>query len=160
MKNFKNIFLQNQKADDCNLVYSIGCWSTNNISNDDLGLTLTFFMTGSNLFPNASAWVKAYTALSANVFPSCSNSTYPQHSGERYKTNGPLVCCKYDFCFQIKEAKGSIDAHIHFWLGKETSQVRESAHPSSLFLLNSVSSQSACGKSSFVRKPEVHPNFF
>ena len=39
-------------------------------SYDDPGLTLTIFMTGSNLFPNASAWVKAYTALSANVFPS------------------------------------------------------------------------------------------
>ena len=36
----------------------------------DPGLTLTIFTTGSNLFPNASAWVTAYTALSANVFPS------------------------------------------------------------------------------------------
>ena len=35
----------------------------------DPGLTLTMFMTGSNLFPNVFAWVKAYTALSANVFP-------------------------------------------------------------------------------------------
>ena len=34
-------------------------------------------MTGSDLFPNASAWVKAYTALSALV---CSNSAYPLHS--------------------------------------------------------------------------------
>ena len=24
-------------------------------------------------------------------FQVCSNSTYPQYSGERYKTNGPLV---------------------------------------------------------------------
>ena len=38
-------------------------------SYDDPGLTLTIFMTGSNLFTNASAWVKAYTALSGNVFP-------------------------------------------------------------------------------------------
>ena len=36
----------------------------------DPGLTLTIFMTASNLFLNASAWVKAYIALSANVFPS------------------------------------------------------------------------------------------
>ena len=57
-------------------------------SNADPGLTLTVFMTGSTLFPNASAWVKAYTALNANVFPS---SAYPQHSGERYRTSGPLV---------------------------------------------------------------------
>ena len=53
-----------------NLVYNIRYSSTTNISYDDLGLTLTTFMTGSNLFLNASAWVKAYTALSANVFPS------------------------------------------------------------------------------------------
>ena len=38
-------------------------------SNDDPGLTLIIFMTESNLFPNASAWVKAYTAYS-HVFPS------------------------------------------------------------------------------------------
>ena len=71
VKNFKNLFLRNREADGLrNLVYSIGYSSTFNISSDDLGLTLTIFMTGSNLFPNASAWVKAYTALSANVFPS------------------------------------------------------------------------------------------
>ena len=28
-------------------------------SNDDPGLTLTIFMTGSNLFPDASIWVTA-----------------------------------------------------------------------------------------------------
>ena len=39
-------------------------------SYDDPRLTMAIFMTGSNLFPNAFAWVKAYTALSANVFPS------------------------------------------------------------------------------------------
>ena len=39
-------------------------------SYDDPELTMTIFMTGSDLFLNASAWVKAYTALCANVFPS------------------------------------------------------------------------------------------
>ena len=39
-------------------------------SYDDHGLTLTIFMTESNLFPNASAWAKPYTAFSALVFPS------------------------------------------------------------------------------------------
>ena len=38
-------------------------------SNDGTELTLTIFMTWSNLFPNASAWVKAYTTYS-HVFPS------------------------------------------------------------------------------------------
>ena len=40
------------------------------VSNDDPGLTMTIFMTGSNLIPYTSVWVKAYTALSAHVFPS------------------------------------------------------------------------------------------
>ena len=39
-------------------------------SNDDPGLTLIIFMTGSNLFPDASVWLTAYKALSAHVFPS------------------------------------------------------------------------------------------
>ena len=70
-----------------NLVYSIRYSSTTNISYDHLGLTVSIFMTGSNLFPNASVWVKAYTALMLMYFQICSNSTYPQHSGERYRTN-------------------------------------------------------------------------
>ena len=39
-------------------------------SNDDTGLTLTIFMTWSNLLPNAYAWVKAYTAYGHVYFPS------------------------------------------------------------------------------------------
>ena len=42
-------------------------------SNDDPGLTMTIFMTESNLFPDTSSvlvWVIAYTALNARVFPS------------------------------------------------------------------------------------------
>ena len=39
-------------------------------SNDHPGLTLTIFMTGSDLFPDASVWVAVYKAFSANVFPS------------------------------------------------------------------------------------------
>ena len=38
-------------------------------SNYDTGLSLTMFMTWTNLFPNASAWVKAHTAYS-HGFPS------------------------------------------------------------------------------------------
>ena len=39
-------------------------------SYDDPGLTMTIFMTGSNLFPTASEWTEAYTALNTNGFPS------------------------------------------------------------------------------------------
>ena len=39
-------------------------------SNDNARLTVTIFMTGSDLFPDVSVWVIAYKALSAHVFPS------------------------------------------------------------------------------------------
>ena len=44
-------------------------------SNDDTGLTVTIFMTWPNSFPNASAWMKAYTAYS-HVFPSLFSKSY------------------------------------------------------------------------------------
>ena len=71
VKNLKNLLLRNQEADDLETWYTAsGTQVLPMFSYDDPGLTLTIFMTGSNLFPNASAWVKAYTALSADVFPS------------------------------------------------------------------------------------------
>ena len=69
-------------------------------SNDDPGLTLTIFMTGSNLFllllyrwQLIEHWVLMYSKV-------CSNSAYRQHSGERYRTNGPLVlvCSVFHSC--------------------------------------------------------------
>ena len=61
------------------------------LSNDDPGLTLTIFMTGSNLFLMLLyGWqlIEHLVLLYSQVY---SNSAYPQHSGERYRTNGPLV---------------------------------------------------------------------
>ena len=66
----KNLLLRNQEADDLETWYTAsGTQELPMFSYDDPGLTLTIFMTVSNFFPNASAWVKAYTALSALVFP-------------------------------------------------------------------------------------------
>ena len=71
MKSFKNLLLRNQEADDLETWYiASGTRVLPMFSYDDFGLTLTIFMTGSDLFPNVFAWVKAYTALSTNVFPS------------------------------------------------------------------------------------------
>ena len=71
VKNLKNFLLRNQEADDLETWYTAsGTRVLPMFSYDDPGLIMTIFMTGSNLFPNASAWVKAYIALSANVFPS------------------------------------------------------------------------------------------
>ena len=68
---FQNLLLRNQDADDLETWYTgSGTRVLPMFSYDDPGLTLTIIMTSSNLFPNASAWMKAYTALSALVFPS------------------------------------------------------------------------------------------
>ena len=70
VKNFKNLLLRKQEADDLETWYTAsGTRVLPMFSYDNPGLSLTIFMTRSNLFPNASAWVKAYTALSAHVFP-------------------------------------------------------------------------------------------
>ena len=67
---FKNL-LRSQEADDLETWYTAsGTRVLPMFSYDDPGLTLTIFMIGSILFPNASAWVKAYTVLSALVLPS------------------------------------------------------------------------------------------
>ena len=67
VKKFKNL-LWNQEADDLETLYTAsGTLVLTMFSYDDPGLTLTIFMTGSNLFPITSVWVQA---LSANVFPS------------------------------------------------------------------------------------------
>ena len=56
MKNFKNLLLRNQKADDLETWYTaLGTRVLPMFSYDDPGLTLTIFMTVSNLFPKASA---------------------------------------------------------------------------------------------------------
>ena len=49
----KKLLLWNQGADDLETWYTAGVLPI--ISYDDPGLTLTIFMTGSSLFPNASA---------------------------------------------------------------------------------------------------------
>ena len=64
-------------------------------SNDYPVLTLSIFMTGSNLFLMLLyGWqlIKHWVLLDFQV---CSNSAYPQHSGEQYRTNGPLVVDVY-----------------------------------------------------------------
>ena len=67
----EKLVLRNQEADYLESWYTTsGTRVLPMFSSDDPGLNLTIFMTGSDLFSNASAWMKANTALSANVFPS------------------------------------------------------------------------------------------
>ena len=92
VKTLKNLLLRNQEIDDHETWYTA---SSSEVlpycSNDDTGLTLTIFVTWPNLFPNASAWVKLYTAYS-HVFPSLFSTYYMyMHSGERYRIKDPLV---------------------------------------------------------------------
>ena len=61
-------------------------------------LTVTIFMTGSNLFPYVSVRLTAYLAFSVHACPSLhvqvSNSAYPQHSGS---DTGAMVLLSF-FC--------------------------------------------------------------
>ena len=49
-------------------------------------------------------------------FQVCSNSTYPQHSGEQYKTNGPLFFTRFSSKFHNNEqnlrTSGPVNAHL------------------------------------------------
>ena len=57
LKPFKNLLLQNQKADDLRTWYvTLGCRAYQVCSNDDPRLTLTYLTSRSNLFPNAFKW--------------------------------------------------------------------------------------------------------
>ena len=67
LKTFKNLLLRNQETADLETWYTaLDTQVLSNSSNDDPGLTMTIFMTWSNLFPDK--WVKAYTTYS-HVFP-------------------------------------------------------------------------------------------
>ena len=58
IKHFKNLLLRNQQADDLeswNYNTAPGTQVLPNLSDDGPVLTLTIVVTGSNLFPNASA---------------------------------------------------------------------------------------------------------
>ena len=65
-KNLENkILLRNQEADDLETWYTAsGTQVLSNFFKWRHWLTLPIFMTWSNLFRDASAWVKAYTAYS------------------------------------------------------------------------------------------------
>ena len=80
----QNFLLRNPETDDLESCIQHWVFKYYQIcSNYDTGLTLTIFMTWPNLFPNVSAW---HIVM---FFQAC--SPYPMHSGERYRTNGPLV---------------------------------------------------------------------
>ena len=63
-------------------------------------------MTWSNLFPNASALVNAHMQHIVLYFQPCSNSAYPMHSGERYRTvwvSGYLIALAIKSLLSLKD---------------------------------------------------------
>ena len=73
-----------------NLMYSIRYSSTTIVfQNDDPGLTLPIFMTGSNWLLHGWKLIQHWVLKYFRVYSI--NSAYPQHSGERYRTISPLV---------------------------------------------------------------------
>ena len=62
VKNLKNLLLRNQKTDDLETWYATpGARILPNCSNDNPGLTLTYFTARSNLVPYAFVWKKSKT---------------------------------------------------------------------------------------------------
>ena len=62
VKTLKNLLLQNQKTDDLETWYAAsGSQVLQVCSNDDSGLTLSYFTAGSNLLPYAFVWEKGKT---------------------------------------------------------------------------------------------------
>ena len=66
------ILLLNQKADDLEAWYAaLGAWVLPSCSNDDTGLTLTYFMARSNLVPYAFVWEKGKTMDFSEIIVVC-----------------------------------------------------------------------------------------
>ena len=62
VKSLKNLILQNQKADDLETWYAAsGARILSSCSNDDPGLTLTYFTARLNLVLSAFVWEKGKT---------------------------------------------------------------------------------------------------
>ena len=57
VKTLKNLLLWNQKADDLNMQHRVFEYYQD-CSNDDPGLTMTYFLARSNLVPYAFIWEK------------------------------------------------------------------------------------------------------
>ena len=86
VKNFKNLFLRNQEADDWETWYTgSGARVLPIFHMMTLGWPRLFLWQGQICFRMLiQHWVLMY-------FQVCYNSTYPQHPDERYRTSGPLV---------------------------------------------------------------------
>ena len=85
-------------------------------SNDDPRLTLIILWQGQICFLMLLYGWQLIQHRVLMYFQVCSNSAYPQHSGERYKTSGPLVlyvCITLLLCYRRKVRGGDIS---HFWI--------------------------------------------
>ena len=104
VKNFKNIFLWNQEADDFETWYTASVTRVLTIFHMmTLGWPWLFVWQGQICFRMLLHGWKLIQLWVLMYFQVCSNSTYAQHSGERYRTNGPLV-----FLFQRKFSSSTL----------------------------------------------------
>ena len=93
VKTFKNHLLRNQEADDLETwyIYSIGYSSTTKfVQMMTLGWPWPFLWHGQICFLMLLHGWKLVQHI-VKYFQACSNSAYPMHTDERYRTNGPLV---------------------------------------------------------------------
>ena len=91
-ENFKNLSLRNQEADDFETWYiASGTRVLPIFHMITLGWPWLFLWQGQICFRMLLHGWKLTQHWVLMYFQACSNSTYPQHSDERYRTNGPLV---------------------------------------------------------------------
>ena len=91
-ENFKNLLLRNQEDDDLETWYiALDTRVLPMFSYDDPGWPWPFLWQGQICFRMLLNGWKLIQHWVLMFFQACSNSAYPQHSGERYRTKGPLV---------------------------------------------------------------------
>ena len=112
VKNFKNLFLRNQKASDFETWYTASGTRVLQIFHVmTLGWAWLFLWQGQICFRMLLQGWKLKQHWVLMYFQVCSNSTYPQHSGERYRTNGPLV--RYLIRFEPEQG---VTVSFLYWL--------------------------------------------
>ena len=92
VKNFKNFLLWNQEADDFETWYTAsGTGVLPFFQMMTLGWPIPFLWRGQICFLMLLHGESLIYRIHFMYFQVCSNSAYPQHSGERYRIIGPLV---------------------------------------------------------------------
>ena len=116
VKHFKKFLLWNQEADELETWYTAsGTWVLTMFYIVPLGWPLPFLWQGQICFWMLLHGWKLIQHWVLMYFQVCSNSAYPQHSGERYRINSPLVLTySVSICFHRIRHKSKVLNFIQY----------------------------------------------